>query len=242
MGSCSFLKKKLINFWLCWVFVVAHGLSSFGSRALVHLISGGKWMLMTKWEERGACVVVVQMPGCAWVFATPWTAACLVSPVFPYFPEFAQTHVHWVGVWKVWKWKLLSRVQLFSDPMDCSPPGSSVHGILQPRMLEWVAYPFSRGSSQPRSWTGVSCIAGEFFTSWMSWWYHPTVSSSVTHFSSCPQSFPVSGSSPVSWLFTSGGQSFGASASVLPMNSQGWFPLELTDYLYQILHICYFFL
>ena len=35
-----------------------------------------------------------------------------------------------------------------------------------PRILEWVAYPFSRGSSQPRTWTGVSCIAGEFFTSW----------------------------------------------------------------------------
>ena len=92
------------------------------------------------------------------------------------------------------------------NPMDCSPPGSSVHGILQanilewvailssrgifltqgsgpglphcrrmlyrlghqgrPRILEWVAYPFSRGSSPPRNPTGVSCIAGRFFTSW----------------------------------------------------------------------------
>ena len=92
------------------------------------------------------------------------------------------------------------------DPMDCSPPGSSVHGnspgkntrvgfhaLLQgilltqssnlglphcrwilyklsfqgsPKILEWVAYPFSRGSSWPRSWTRVSCIAGKFFTSW----------------------------------------------------------------------------
>ena len=42
------------------------------------------------------------------------------------------------------------------DPMDCSPPGSSVHGILQARTLEWVAMPFSRGSSQPRDWTSVS--------------------------------------------------------------------------------------
>ena len=50
------------------------------------------------------------------------------------------------------------------DPMDCSPPGSSVHGILQPRILEWVAMPFSRGSSQPRDRTQVSCIAGGFFT------------------------------------------------------------------------------
>ena len=92
-------------------------------------------------------------------------------------------------------------------PLDCSPPGSSVHGILQaiiptgvfshallqeifltqwlnpglsicrqilcqlsnqgsPRIMEWAAYPFSRGSSQPRDQTGVSCIASGFLTSW----------------------------------------------------------------------------
>jgi len=50
------------------------------------------------------------------------------------------------------------------NPMDCSPPGSSVHGILQARILEWVAIPFSRGSSQPRDRTQVSHTAGRFFT------------------------------------------------------------------------------
>ena len=50
-----------------------------------------------------------------------------------------------------------------SDPMDYSPPGSSVMGILQTRILKWVAIPFSRGSSQPRDWTEVSRIAGRFF-------------------------------------------------------------------------------
>ena len=50
--------------------------------------------------------------------------------------------------------------------MDCSPPGSSVHGIFQVRILEWVAYPFSRGSSWPRDRTQVSHIAGRFFTIW----------------------------------------------------------------------------
>ena len=50
------------------------------------------------------------------------------------------------------------------NPMDCSPPGSSVHGILQARTLEWVAIPFSRGSSQPRDQTHFSCIAGRIFT------------------------------------------------------------------------------
>ena len=50
------------------------------------------------------------------------------------------------------------------DPMDCSLPGSSVHGILQARILESVAMPFSRGSSQSRDWTQFSHIAGGFFT------------------------------------------------------------------------------
>ena len=62
----------------------------------------------------------------------------------------------------------------------------------------------------------------------LSQWHHPTISSFVTPFSSCPQSFPASGSFPMSQLFTSSGQRIGASASVLPMNIQGWFPLVLT--------------
>ena len=53
-------------------------------------------------------------------------------------------------------------------------------------------------------------------------WCYPTISSSVLHFSSCPQSFPASGSFPVSLLFTWGGQIVGASASVFPMDIQGW--------------------
>ena len=61
----------------------------------------------------------------------------------------------------------------------------------------------------------------------LSWWCHPTISSSVIPFSSHLQSFPASGSFPMNQFFTSGGQSIGvsASASVLPMNSQEWFPL-----------------
>ena len=52
------------------------------------------------------------------------------------------------------------------DPMDCSLPGSSIHGILQARRLEWVAISFSRGSSWPRDRTWVSRIAGRHFTVW----------------------------------------------------------------------------
>ena len=64
----------------------------------------------------------------------------------------------------------------------------------------------------------------------LSWWCHPTISSSVAPFSSCLQSFPASGSFPMSQFFASGGQSIGtsASASVLPVNIQGWFPLGFT--------------
>ena len=65
----------------------------------------------------------------------------------------------------------------------------------------------------------------------LSWWCHPTTSSSVVPFSSCLQSFPASGSSPMSQFFISGGQSTGpsASAQVFPVNIQDWFPLGWTS-------------
>ena len=88
----------------------------------------------------------------------------------------------------------------FCDPIDCNTPGFPVLHCL---LLCSNSFP-------------------------LSWWCHPTISSSVTHFSSCPQSFPASGCFPVSWLFISGGQSTAASASVLPVNIQDWFPLGLT--------------
>ena len=80
----------------------------------------------------------------------------------------AYTHTPSIHIWKHSKWSVGLSVMSYSfcDPMDCNPPGSSVHGILQARILEWVAYPFSRGLSQPRNWTRVSCIAGRFFTMW----------------------------------------------------------------------------
>ena len=60
--------------------------------------------------------------------------------------------------------KSLQSCVTLCDPLDCSPPGSSVHGILQARILEWVPISFSRGSSRPRNRTLVSCIADIFFT------------------------------------------------------------------------------
>ena len=94
-----------------------------------------------------------------------------------------------------------------------SPKGS-------PRILEWVAYLFSSWSSDPG--IGLGSLALQSYS------LPVELSSSVVPFSSCLQFFPASGSFPMSWLFTSGGQSIGTSASVLPMNIQGWLPLGLT--------------
>ena len=75
----------------------------------------------------------------------------------------------------VYTYRLLSSFVLLwfsptlSQPMDCSPPGSSVHGILQARRLEWVAISFSRGSFWPRDWNPVSCIGRWVFYHWATW-------------------------------------------------------------------------
>ena len=61
---------------------------------------------------------------------------------------------------------------ILCDPMDCRPPGSSVHGILQARILEWVAIPFSRGYSQPRDQTRIACIGGWILYWWATWEVH----------------------------------------------------------------------
>ena len=68
-----------------------------------------------------------------------------------------QTYWWWFGCWVM---------SDSCDPMGCSLPGSSVHGILQARILEWVAISFSWGSSRPGNQTRVSCIVGRFFTNW----------------------------------------------------------------------------
>ena len=96
---------------------------------------------------------------------------------------------------------------------------SVVSNSLRPHGLQHTR--FSYPSLSPRVCSN-SCS--------LSWWCHPTISSSVVCFSSCLQSFWASRSFPVSQLFISGGQSIGASAlaSVLPMNIQGWYPLVLT--------------
>ena len=108
-------------------------------------------------------------------------------------------------------------------PVNCSLLFSSVHSVmsdsLRPHGLQHARLPCP--SPTPRVCSN-SCPSSQ--------WCHPTISSSVVPFSSCLQSFPASGSFPISQFFTSDGQSIGASASasVLPMNIQDWFPLGWT--------------
>ena len=69
-------------------------------------------------------------------------------------------------LWYIWFGLVAKSCPTLCDPMDCSPPGSSDHEIFQARVLEWIAISFSRGSSQLRNRTQVSCTAGRFFTDW----------------------------------------------------------------------------
>ena len=89
------------------------------------------------------------------VFATSWTVACQTPLSMGFFTQ------------EYWRRELFpSTGNLPSPGVNCSLPDSSIHGILHARLLEWVAYPFSRGSSQPRNLSSVSCSVGRFFTSW----------------------------------------------------------------------------
>ena len=108
-------------------------------------------------------------------------------------------------------WKL-------SVQLSCSVVSDS----LLPHRLQHTRLPCP--SPTPRAYSN-SCSS--------SWWWHPTISSSVIRFSSCLQSFLASGSFPMSQFFASGGQSFGVSASawVVAMNIQDWFQLGLTGWI-----------
>ena len=87
------------------------------------------------------------------------------------------------SLWRLWKSENDSRLVMSNSlhSMDCSLPDSSVHGILQARILEWVAIPFSRGSSQSKDWTQDCCIAGRFFSVCPPSWYQMAESPIINH-------------------------------------------------------------
>ena len=109
---------------------------------------------MCAWYVWGMCV-------CVGIDVCKYVCVCMLSPFScVQLCVTLQTRVHA---------KSLQSYLTPSDPVNRSLPGSSVCGILQARILKWVAVPFSRGSSQPRDWTCVFCIAGRFFTHWATW-------------------------------------------------------------------------
>ena len=97
---------------------------------------------------------------------------------FPVFRNLSTFFFFWHGLWAsvlillqiaVVPTQSLSCVRLFCDPMDYSPPGSSVYGTLHTRILKWVAFSYSRGSSLPRDWTHVSSIGRWILYRWAIW-------------------------------------------------------------------------
>ena len=98
----------------------------------------------------------------------PWNSATIdlitVSVVltFPEFHFMKSYTVQYFQTFLKWWWFSCSVMSNSCSLMDYSPPGSSVHGISQARIVEWVAISFSRGSSQPRDWARVSRMAGGF--------------------------------------------------------------------------------
>ena len=92
----------------------------------------------------------------------------LINYIYIYIHTHTHTHTHTQTHTHIYIMKVLVTQSCLPlcDPMDCSLLGSSVHGIFQTRILEWVAISFSRGSSNPREWTWISCLTGRFFTIW----------------------------------------------------------------------------
>ena len=188
---------------------------------------------------------------CCWSVAqsrpTPCNPMDCSMPGFPVHHqllEFAQTHVYSMAphsstlAWKIPWMEEPGRLQplgLLTVRHDWATSLSCI-GEGNGKPLQWYCLENPRDGG---AWWALSLRSHRVRHDWsdlaaaaclFNWWCHPTISSSAAPFSSCPQSFPVSGSFPMSWLSASGGPSTGAlvSASVLPMNIQGWFPLGLT--------------
>ena len=137
------------------------------------------------------CLVVkVKFAQCVWLFVTPWTIQSMEFSRPEYWsgqpfrsPGDLPQPRDWTQVsciagrfftsWvtreaRMWKCEseIAQSCQTLCDPMGCSLPGSSVHGIFQERILAWFAISFSRGSSRPRDWTWVSHNVVRLFTFW----------------------------------------------------------------------------
>ena len=132
---------------------VVFSFAPFGKQQTKELLSFNRWR-----DPQSVSALRVPLLNCQGLYRV---RLCLIGA--PYW-----TQKRFCLVCSTLKWKVLvSQLSvILCDPMDYSPPSSSVHGVLQARILTWVAMPSSGGSSWPRDQTQVSCIAGRFFTVW----------------------------------------------------------------------------
>ena len=139
---------------------------------------------------------------------------------------------HWV---LLILWRIRNNLRKMSTCTHTHNTESTIHHFSSVQSLSRVQLPATPWAAACQA--SLSIINSQSLLKLMSmdmrWWCHPTISSSVVPFSSHLQSYPASGSFPMSQFFTSGGQSIGASASasVLPMNIHGWFPLGWTGWI-----------
>ena len=166
----------------------------------------------------------VQLLSCVWFFITSWTAARQASLSI----TNSQSLLRLISI---------ESLKPFNHLIPCCPlflPPSSIRSISSVQLNCSVVHFLRLHEPQHVRPPCPSPTAGVYPNSCpLSRWCHPTISFSVISFSYCPQSFPASGSFPMSQLFASDGQSFGVSAStsVLPMNTQDWSPLEWTGWI-----------
>ena len=158
---------------------IFHPDKSITKDRLKHSWGPGRW----RWPDHSCplkpLLLLLSRLSCVRLCVTPGTAAHQAPPSLGFsrqersspLPHCCQGAMWVLDSQTFWLYKCESFSFLLYDLMVCDPmdynlPGSSVHGILQTRILEWVAVPFSRGSSWPRNGTQVSCIAGRFITVW----------------------------------------------------------------------------
>ena len=157
--------------WPKWLLPISPCLAS---RQALHMHNPVRWVLglqSHKWRNCGwgrsklpkaYSRLIADRAGSELGFPFSFTRSFVCLFVFHTLVCWMLFVCHFCELW--WWWFSHYVVSDSCDPMDYSPPGSSVHGISQTRILEWVAISFFRGSSQPRDLTQVSYVAGRFFT------------------------------------------------------------------------------
>ena len=137
------------------------------------------------------------------------------------------SNINWLYVHRLISWYLILLFCWFMWLFSCQ----SIQFSSVAQSCPTLCWPHEQQHTRPPCTSPTARVYPNTYP--LSWWCHPTISSSVVPFSSCPQPFPASGPFPMSQLFASGGQSIGVSASesVLPMNTQDWSPLGWTGWI-----------